>query len=151
MRNKQYILKKWFNFLVCSVAQLCLTLCNPMNRIACQAPVSLGFWQHFKSTTLLPSGHGYLNSRQRDSSYRWITFSRWFITTVGETSGLRLGCCCKSASCLILWREGLRPPRRGDDALSSEPASSDALPQVRASEEVFAIKLQPSQRNWSLW
>ena len=27
----------------CSVAELCLTLCNPMNCVACQAPLSMGF------------------------------------------------------------------------------------------------------------
>ena len=28
---------------MCSVAKLCLTLCNPMDYVACQSPLSMGF------------------------------------------------------------------------------------------------------------
>ena len=44
---------------VCEVAQLCLTLCNPMDYIARQVPLSMGFSrQEYWSGLSLPSPGG---------------------------------------------------------------------------------------------
>ena len=48
----------FFYYGVCSVTQLCPTLCNPMNCVACQAPLSMGFLrqEHWSGLPFPPPG-----------------------------------------------------------------------------------------------
>ena len=49
----------WFSCAVCSVTESCLTLCDPMVCVTCQAPLSMGIIQvRILEWAAMPSSRG---------------------------------------------------------------------------------------------
>ena len=84
----KWITDKTLNCCCCSVAQSCLTLCNPMNHAACQASLSFSISWSFAQTHVLwdsdaiPPSHPLLspsppafNLSQHQGLFQWVSSS----------------------------------------------------------------------------